>query len=49
MAAVTITVLRLINAALEKFGYMLESLSILSYEGEIRFNPSYLRFVLAAD
>ena len=32
-----------LNAALEKLGYMLESLSILSYEGEIRaFDPCYL-------
>jgi hypothetical protein len=31
MAAVTITVLRLIYAALEKLGYMLESLSIPHY------------------
>ena len=38
-----------LNAALEKLGYMLESLSILSYVGEIRFNPCYLRFVFATD
>ncbi len=35
------------NAALEKLGYMLESLSILSYEGKKRslVNPSSIRVV----
>jgi hypothetical protein len=37
-----------LNAALEKFGYMLESLSILSYEGEVGksgFHPCHLWFI----